>query len=126
MMSGNIYANMLNELAVDAHKNAVKHGFYQDIDNIINKLYNDDEPDLIAIAHRDFVLAQLAKIASEVGEAVAVIQHNKDMEGLNEELADITIRTMDLAAFLMFNHGDDVINKMKKNKERPLKHGKLC
>lgn len=125
-MSGNIYANMLNELATDAHKNAVKHGFYTDIDNVMFQLSDDDEPDYASVAYRDFVLAQLAKIASEVGEAVAVIQHNKDLEGLNEELADITIRTMDLAAFLMFNHGDDVINKMKKNKERPLKHGKLC
>jgi len=125
-MSGNIYANMLNELAFDAHKNAVKHGFYQDIDDVRMQLFGDDEPKMEAVAHRDFVLAQLAKIASEVGEAVAVIQHNEDMKGLNEELADITIRTMDLAAFLMYNHGDDVINKMDKNKQRPLKHGKLC
>lgn len=125
-MSGNIYANMLNELAFDAHKNAVKHGFYQDFDDTAEYLFCNDKADMTATVHRDFILAQLAKIASEVGEAVAVIQHNEDMNGLNEELADITIRTMDLAAFLMFNHGDDIINKMKKNKERPLKHGKLC
>ena len=125
-MAGDIYANMLNQLAFEAHTNAVKHGFYSDIDELTESLYESDKPHMNYVANRDFILAQLAKIASEVGEAVAVIQHDPNYKGLNEELADITIRTMDLASFLSYNHGNDVIAKMEKNKNRPIKHGKLC
>ena len=119
-------ATALNLLASDAHHNAVKHGFYNDIDTLMDICYKTDNPQGFKIAQRDFVLAQLSKIASEVGEAVSVIQHNEDYAGLSEELADITIRTMDLAAYLMYNHGDDVVKKMIKNESRPMKHGKLC
>lgn len=125
-MSGNIYSNMLNQLSFEAHTNAIKHGFYYDIDEIMDYCSVNDKPALYEIARRDFILAQLAKIASEVGEAVSCIQHSDNYNGLNEELADITIRTMDLATFLMYNHGDDVLTKMKKNAERPYKHGKIC
>lgn len=110
----------------DAHENAVRHGFYDMQEALLDDLNARDEPDLADEAHRNFVLAQLAKIASEVGEAVSAIQKNRDFAGLGEELADITIRTMDLAAYLGYDHGTDVMLKMAKNASRPYKHGKVC
>lgn len=119
-------AESLNYTAKLAHENACSHGFYDDIDNRMDYLTVNDQPKLAERCKRDFVLAQLAKIASEVGEAVAVIQHDQFMEGLNEELADITIRTMDLAYYLNYHHGHDVAAKMERNAKRPYLHGKTC
>ena len=117
----------MNYASTLAHENASEHGFYDDIDNLIDYLMVNDQPKLAKIAQRDFILAQLAKIASEIGECVAVIQKNEHYsEGLPEELADITIRTMDLADYLGYNHGTDVSAKMERNSRRPRLHGKIC
>ena len=116
----------ITELAAHAHKTAVKHGFYDDYMELCEELMKADAPLSAQAAQRDFVLAQLAKIASEVGECVDVIQKKPDYEGLAEELADIVIRTMDLSAFLGYDLGTHVVMKMTKNESRPYKHGKLC
>lgn len=119
-------ADTINYAATLAHRNAAGHGFYDDIDNIMDYFSVNDQPRLAEYARRDFVLGQLAKIASEIGECVEVIQKQRFYEGLNEELADITIRTMDLADYLGFHHGHDVAAKMERNSSRPRLHGKLC
>lgn len=119
-------AEVLNFAAKQAHQNACEHGFYDDIENVMDYLNVNDQPKLAEKAHRDFVLAQLAKIASEVGECVEAIQKNLHFDGLSEELADITIRTMDLSDFLGYHHGNDVAAKMERNSSRPRLHGKLC
>ena len=119
-------ADSINAASKFAHENACEHGFYDDIDNVMDYLNVNDQPRMAENARRDFVLAQLAKIASEVGEAVAVIQHDRFMEGLSEELADITIRTIDLAQYLGYQHGNDVAAKMERNAKRPRLHGKVC
>lgn len=120
------FEETLNKAAREAHKCSVEHGFYDEVETIMDFFIVQDDPEKAVIVQRDFVLSQLAKIASEVGEAVEVIQKNAKWEGLNEELADITIRTMDLAAFIGYDHGTDVYNKMMKNRNRPRMHGKLC
>ena len=119
-------ANTMNYASKLAHENAVGHGFYDGVDDLTDYLNVNDQPKHSEIARRDFILAQLAKIASEVGEAVAVIQKQRFYEGLNEELADITIRTMDLAAYMGYQHGNDVAAKMERNSSRPRLHGKIC
>ena len=121
-----LVAQFVNDLSINAHDNAVDHGFYDDIENLIDYLSVNDQPKLAAIAKRDFVLAQLAKIASEVGEAVHAVQHSENYEHLSEELADITIRTVDLAAYLDYHHGFDIEHKMQTNRKRPRLHDKTC
>lgn len=116
----------INHVADEAHDIAMSHGFYEDYEKLEEFLQTEDRPDLADVAHRDFVLAQLAKIGSEVGECVAVVQKQQDYKGLGEELADIVIRTMDLSAFLGYRLGADVMLKMAKNAARPYKHGKIC
>ena len=46
------------------------------------------------------------------------------MENFKEEIADIFIRLGDLCGSLNINIEEEIIKKMKKNKERPYKHGK--
>ena len=115
----------INGMANDIHANAVEHGFYEDVDYLIDYLAVNDQPGAIKKVKMNFVLAQIAKIASEAGEAVSAIQHGNWQE-LPEELADIVIRTLDLAAYLDYSIGDEIIAKMEKNKNRPYKHGKEC
>ena len=116
----------INHVSDEAHDIAVKHGFYEDFESVEEFLIQEDKPHLADVAHRNFVLAQLAKIGSEVGECVAVVQKVPDYKGLSEELADIVIRTMDLAAFMGYRLGANVMLKMAKNAGRPYKHGKIC
>ena len=117
--------SVINGMCYDAHNTAVEHGFYEELDEVQNYLQVNDQPQKHADTGTFFTLGQLAKIASEVGEAVSAIQHGEYLQ-LHEELADIVIRTFDLAEYLGCRLGDCIVLKMKKNKDRPYKHGKLC
>lgn len=117
--------SVINSLAYEAHEAARSKGFYEEIEDLQDYLQVNDQPEKHAVAGTSHTLAQLAKIASEVGEAVSAIQHGEYLE-LREELADIIIRTLDLAGYLDFRIGDCVILKMEKNRNRPYKHGKVC
>lgn len=116
----------MNDVSLRAHDTALKHGFYDDYLEVSEVLGKADLPECVEYVKRDVVLAQLAKIASEVGECVEVVQKSREYDGLAEELADIVIRTMDLAAFMDFKLGTAVAKKMAKNETRSYKHGKLC
>lgn len=117
--------SVINGMCYEAHKNAVEHGFYEDHDDLQDYLQVNDQPEKHAVAAVDFTLAQLAKIAGEVGEAVDAIQHGEYLQ-LHEELADIVIRTFDLAEHLDCRLGDCIVLKMERNRSRPYKHGKVC
>lgn len=117
--------SVINTLCHEAHDIAVEHGFYEEQVDLEEYLASKDEPDKNALATTNFTLAQLAKVACEVGEAVDAIQHGEYLQ-LHEELADVVIRVMDLAGYLEFRLGDCIMLKMEKNRKRPWKHGKLC
>jgi NTP pyrophosphatase (non-canonical NTP hydrolase) len=66
-------------------------------------------------------------IGSEVGEAVDVVQRTGSYgEEFGDELADTIIRVADLAGYLGIDLGRAVHQKMRRNRERPRKHGKVC
>lgn len=65
--------------------------------------------------HNKTVLEALALIASEVGEAVNECRHEKPSENFGEELADIILRTIDLAKCQNIDIEKEVEDKMKKN-----------
>lgn len=117
--------SVINTLCHEAHNIAVEHGFYEEQVDLEEYLASKDEPDKHALATTNFTLAQLAKVACEVGEAVDAIQRGEYLQ-LHEELADVVIRVMDLAGYLEFRLGDCIMLKMEKNRKRPWKHGKLC
>ena len=74
---------------------------------------------------RTILLAKLALITSEVGEAVSALQHGQDQE-FAEEVADIVIRVFDLCGYAQIDLGGEVIEKMRFNRGRPYLHGKEC
>jgi len=116
------YAEAINDVAEDAFKVTQSKGFWN-IEDI-----------------SDFALIpiKLALIGDEVSEALKVHRdvYDDNEENLStnmtdmqeddfiEELADIVIRTFDLAAALDLNIGRAIIDKIEKNRGRPNKHNK--
>ena len=62
--------------------------------------------------HNKTVLEALALIASEVGEAVNECRYEEPSEKLGEELADIILRTLDLAEWQGIDIEKSIIEKM--------------
>jgi len=98
------FEEAFNWMQASLHRTAVEKGFHQDWDNPLK------------------VPTMLALVASEVSEALEA--HRKgDDDHLSEELADIVIRVMDLAEALDLDLASVIVDKAKKNKDRPYKHG---
>jgi NTP pyrophosphatase (non-canonical NTP hydrolase) len=69
---------------------------------------------------------KLALIHSEVSEALEAYRKYDD-ENFSEELADVIIRTLDLASYMGVDMEKEVMSKMEKNALRPIRHGgKRC
>lgn len=118
---------LINELCESAHKVAVAHGFYDEHNARMAALETAGAGmQICEAAERDFVLAQIAKIDSECGEAVHAIQHGEQPERITEELADVVIRVLDLCGHMQADLGGILMRKMEKNSKRPYKHGKRC
>jgi len=69
-----------------------------------------------------FVPTKLALIGSEVSEALEAHRLGDDGH-IAEELADIVIRTLDLAESLKLDLGTAIVDKVIANRLRPYKHG---
>jgi NTP pyrophosphatase (non-canonical NTP hydrolase) len=120
-------AFVLEHLISAAHTTAIEHGFYADHNDVMTALESGGaDMRLLEAADRDFTLSQIAKIASECGEAVCAIQKGKQPEEVTEELADVVIRILDLCGHMDMPLGDILVRKMEYNKTRPYKHGKKC
>ena len=111
----------LKELIKDAHENAVKHGFWDEI-NLLK--HNAEFYKGSAITTYNFAIGNmLMLIVSEVAEAQDGLR-KKDTDNFSEELADVAIRLADLCGGLGINLEYEIEKKMEKNKLRPYKHGK--
>jgi len=119
--------NTVESLVIDAHENAVKHGFWEDLQNSDNDL--DLEWHKIAFKNPvceidvNAISTRLMLIVGEVAEAQEGLRHN-DRSNFAEELADIVIRVFDLAGGLDIDLEVEIIKKMATNASRPYKHGK--
>ncbi|MDR6389163.1 MazG nucleotide pyrophosphohydrolase domain-containing protein [Paraburkholderia phenoliruptrix] len=68
--------------------------------------------------HNKTVLEALALIASEVGEAVNECRGEEPTDAFGEELADILLRTFDLAKWQGIDLEAAILRKMAINEER--------
>lgn len=121
--------DVLDGLAQDIYQTAEKNGFWEDGDDLRT------------------VPVKLALITSEVSEALEAHRKKYDCPedgcvgdyyceyqfelmtpeqhaDFGEELADIIIRTLDLAYGLNVSIGQVVQDKVEKNRDRPFKHNK--
>lgn len=96
----------IGELAREIHRNAREKGFW-----------GED-------GKRNFLEA-LMLIVSEAGECCEAYR-KQERENMAEELADMVIRTLDLAEGFDIDIEKEVLKKMEYNKSRPYKHGRIA
>ncbi|APQ97624.1 MazG nucleotide pyrophosphohydrolase domain-containing protein [Clostridium botulinum] len=125
-MSIEDYVNLkIKEMVNDAHRNAIDHGFWEEEQNIITKMcVKEFEDEEIKAVKRAFMCQRLMLIVSEVSEAVNALRKD-DKENYGEELADIILRTSDTSLGDTVDIEKEIKKKMKKNRSRPYKHGKV-
>lgn len=118
----------ITTLQKQAHDISSSNGFW----DVFQDYYDSPE-----VLHRD-VATRLALIADEAHEALAELRSHKFDEAaaergdytsqlpasFGEELADIIIRTLDLAEGLNIDLEGHVVRKVEANKDRPRRHGK--
>lgn len=108
----------LNHLADDISQTSVDKGFWE-----------GDEFSLPVIKLAlivDEAMEALQEYRADYGDKVDGHTHMTEEQETKfaEELADILIRTLDLAGYYELDIGDIVVEKIMKNASRPYKHGK--
>jgi NTP pyrophosphatase (non-canonical NTP hydrolase) len=111
----------IKELIKEAHENAVKHGFWEDIEDM--RLLKLSFKNPVCYINTNAISTRLMLIVGEVAEAQEGLRHN-DRDNFREELADVAIRLADLCGGLGIDLEAEIHKKMEKNKDRPYKHGK--
>jgi len=97
-------AKAINQLAAEVHQTALEHGWWRDATT------PDTFPRCVML------------ICCEAAEAVEA-HRKRNFEQVAEELADIILRTLDVAQAFELDIGLEVVRKAAKNVNRPYKHG---
>ena len=102
----------IREMQIKAWEHAERMGFH----DLHKHLEKEDYINMMGFRN-------IGLIVHEVGEALDGFRLN-DMKNVGEELADIVIRTADVAAILNIDLEKEIIKKIEKNKSRGKLHGK--
>lgn len=111
---------MLNEFSGQCHLNAVNKGFYEKVENIINKLENNQDKEVL---ENLFKCQQLLLIITELTEATEELRCN-NINKFNVEIADTFLRLFDLVGYLNIDIEKEIKEKILINKKRPKLHNK--
>lgn len=101
-----------NRLAKAVHETNEAKGFYEP-----GKARSDAE--LIALMH-----SELSECLEAIRNNYANSDHLPDFLATEEELADVVIRIMDMAAYHDWEVAEAIEAKLEFNRNRPHKHGK--
>lgn len=99
------------DISTRVHGTAVEKGWW-DTDR--------NEGELIALAH-----SELSEALEALRKGNPASKKISECTHVEEELADLVIRVMDMAQARGWRVGSAIVAKMEYNKKRPVKHGKL-
>lgn len=98
--------------------------FVQELDELANRIHRwSRHQGFSPVAWDDGLLAKLALMVGEIGEAIKCYQQN-DIAGFCEEMSDVEIYWLDIMAALGLPIASAVATKMAKNERRPHRHGR--
>lgn len=119
---------MINELAKVVHENAKNKGFYESPRNIgemIALIHSEVSEALEADRKGSYCTANMKAVNGWVSDEDFVPSFQSGTKDtFEDELADIMIRVMDLAAYKGVDLEAHIKAKMRYNSTRPHKHGK--
>lgn len=121
---------MINELAKEVHQNARNHGFFDGEKNIgeMLALIHSEVSEALECDRKDKYFKKLQlplRNYEQLPDLTFQVQFANDVKDtFEDELADIMIRVMDLAAFKGVNLEAHIKAKMRYNSLREHKHGK--
>lgn len=121
---------MINELSKQIHEANRKKGFYEDEKNIgeMLALIHSEVSEALECDRKDKYFKKLQLPLGnyeQLPDLTFQIQFSSDVKDtFEDELADIMIRVMDLAAFKGVDLQKHIKAKMRYNALRPYKHGK--
>jgi len=119
---------MINELSKEIHQNARNKGFFDSEKNIGEMLcliHSEVSEALEADRKNRYTTGTIEIINSFVIDEMFVTDFKIGVKDtFEDELADIMIRVMDLAAFKGINLEQHILAKMRFNAMREHKHGK--
>lgn len=114
----------MDVLAAEIHKRGREKGFWDR-----EKIDLPDDPTeprfapARQVSNPSVIPEKLALVHSEISEALDALR-DEDFEHVGEELADVLIRTLDIAAFCGLSMDEAVAAKMAKNLGRPPLNGR--
>lgn len=118
---------MINNLAKEVHQNAQNKGFFDSEKNIGEMLcliHSEVSEALEADRKGKFAKLDNYKHRITVGADFQIVFREEMKDTFEDELADVMIRVMDLAAFKGIDLEEHIKAKMKYNSLREHKHGK--